>query len=345
MQERLRKGMTFAAVLLATVFVMTYCLELDAYARVGGGRSFGSRGSRPAYSPSKTSSSQYMASPSPGATSPLSQTTPQRSSMWGPLAGGLAGGLLGGMLFSSLGFGGHSGTEGGGIGFMDILLLGAILYFIYWFLKKRKAATTAAGGAQYAVTPGLPPIQPAGFTPVSATPPFEGGRTDGLEHIRQMDPAFDEDRFSDNCMDVFFKIQGAWGIRDMGSVRNLLTDEMYQRLEADAGQLKRETKITNSIIRRPVPCPLSRLAGERPGLHHRHLPANWWTIPSAIRELFGKQDRSGQILEHWTFTRPVGNTPWAVVALDHARSVSLKRRKDRIAIVGLGKEAPPWLST
>jgi len=321
MQEHLKKGMAIAAVLLATVFVMTYCLELDAHARAGGGRSFGSRGSRPAYSPSKPSSSQSMASPSPGATSPLSQTTPQRSSMWGPLAGGLAGGLLGGMLFSSLGFGGHSGTEGGGIGFMDILLLGAILYFIYWFLKKRKAATTAAGGAQYAVTPGLPPIQPAGFTPVSATPPFEGGRTDGLEHIRQMDPAFDEDRFSDNCMDVFFKIQGAWGIRDMGSVRNLLTDEMYQRLEADAGQLKRETKI-NKLDNIAVRSLSIVEAWQENGQDFITVTfqANLvdYTVSESGELLSGSKIDPVKFLEHWTFTRPVGNNPWRLSAIDQA---------------------------
>jgi predicted lipid-binding transport protein (Tim44 family) len=320
MQEHLKKGMAMAAVLLATIFVMTYCLELDAYARAGGGRSFGSRGSRPAYSPSNPSSSQSMTSPSRGTTSPLPQTAPQRSSMWGPLAGGLAGGLLGGMLFSSLGFGGHGGAWGGGMGFMDILLLGAILYFIYWFIKRRKAAAST-GGAQYAITPGVPPIQPAGYPPVSTAPVFEGNRTDGLEHIRQMDPTFDEGRFTDSCMDVFFKIQAAWGARDMGTVRNLLTDEMYERMEADAAQLKRENKI-NKLDNIAVRSLSIAEAWQENGQDFITVTfqANLvdYTISESGELLSGSKTDPVKFLEHWTFTRPVGNNPWRLSAIDQA---------------------------
>ena len=66
------------------------------------------------------------------------------------MAGGIVGGMIGGMLFRSLGFagGGASGAgTGGGIGMMDILLIGALLYGIYWFIKRRRKEATASAPA------------------------------------------------------------------------------------------------------------------------------------------------------------------------------------------------------
>ncbi len=79
--------------------------------------------------------------------------------------GGLLGGLAGGLLFHSL-FGGpaaQSGagagaTGGGGIGLMDILLLGGIAYLIYWYIKKkRQEAGATAGYYQSSGNVELPP--------------------------------------------------------------------------------------------------------------------------------------------------------------------------------------------
>ena len=61
--------------------------------------------------------------------------------------------------------------------------------------------------------------------------PFgKNGNFAGIDHIRQMDPAFNENRFADLCTDFFFRIQGAWINRNMSSVRGILTDEMFGKL-------------------------------------------------------------------------------------------------------------------
>ena len=77
--------------------------------------------------------------------------------------GGLLGGLAGGLLFHSL-FGGPSAqgaggaTAGGGIGFMDILLLGGIAYLVYWYIKKkRREADATSGYYQSSGNVALPP--------------------------------------------------------------------------------------------------------------------------------------------------------------------------------------------
>ena len=111
--------------MIFTLFFVLSILEIDAWARAGGGRSFGSMGSRSFSTPRST--------PAPAPSSPSRQYgTPAQptSSPFGGggflrgMAGGIAGGLLGGMLFRSLGFAGDAGGMGGGIGMMDILLLG-----------------------------------------------------------------------------------------------------------------------------------------------------------------------------------------------------------------------------
>ena len=129
-----------------SLFFLLSVLEIDAWARVGGGGSFGSRGSRtytapratPAPTPSGPSQGTRQYNPSQPAPSPLGGGGFLRG-----MAGGIVGGMLGGMLFRSLGFAGGAGGTGGGIGFMDIILIGALLYGIYWFIKRRRSQATA----------------------------------------------------------------------------------------------------------------------------------------------------------------------------------------------------------
>jgi len=42
----------------------------------------------------------------------------------------------------------------------------------------------------------------------------------GLQHIRQMDPTFDEAVFRETSSDIFFKIQAGWANRDLEPVKD-----------------------------------------------------------------------------------------------------------------------------
>lgn len=125
----------FAAVLFLSITV----LELNAEARAGGSRSFGTRGSRsyskPAGSYSQRSQTRQQVSPVP---SPFQQQP--GGGIMRSMAGGIMGGMLGSMLFSSFagagaGAGGMGG--GGGIGLLEIALLAGVGYIIYRFIKNR----------------------------------------------------------------------------------------------------------------------------------------------------------------------------------------------------------------
>ena len=57
-----------------------------------------------------------------------------------------------------------------------------------------------------------------------------------------MDPLFTEEKFKDQAMDFFFKIQGAWANRDMATVEHLFTDEMFRIFQGDAEALLKAQK-------------------------------------------------------------------------------------------------------
>lgn len=136
MKSKVVKVVTLMA---AVLFLSITALELNAEARAGGSRSFGSRGSRsysrPAAPASQPSQSRQQAASAPGAFQ-----QPAGGGFLRSMAGGMMGGMLGSMLFSSFagagaGTGGAGG--GGGIGLFEIILLAGGGYLIYRFIRNR----------------------------------------------------------------------------------------------------------------------------------------------------------------------------------------------------------------
>jgi predicted lipid-binding transport protein (Tim44 family) len=253
----------------------------------------------------------------------------QPSSFWRSFGGGVLGGLAGGLLFRSLfggpsAYGGMGGGFGGGIGLFDILLLAGIGYLIYWYIKKKRQEAAATAGYYQSGSQTVQMPQPT-FPPVYDTPqpqPQEHRDWDleqGLSYIQQMDPGFDTARFQDMCMDVFFKIQGAWANRDMAPVRNLLTDEMYQLLQEDAAKLKAEGQINRleNIAVRSVDITEAWQESGRDYITVR-VYANLldYTVEEASGQvLSGSKTDPVKFEEYWTFTRQVGNNPWQLSAI------------------------------
>jgi predicted lipid-binding transport protein (Tim44 family) len=312
------RWMKITMTILALVCLCTWALPMEAWARVGGGGSSGSRGSRSASPPkSYTAPTQpSRPSPSPGV---RPQPTSQPSSFMRNLGAGLLGGFLGGMLFRGMGFGGFGGGGfGGGISLIDILLLAGIAYLIYRIVKrKRVAATTEGYQSSTAETTYQTTYPPAYDQPLAP----EGDRDleQGLAHIKQYDPAFAEAQFQDRCMDTFFKIQGAWANRDMSEVRNLLTDEMYRIFQGDAERLKSEGKINRleNIAVRSVDI---TEAWQEAGADYVTVRVYANILDYTVEEVSGKVLEGSKtdpvkFEEYWTFTRPVGNNPWKLSAI------------------------------
>ena len=311
-------------VLLVTLLLVA---EQSAHARAGGGRSFGSRGSRsysrPVAPPSQAApSKQYAPSPSPMG-SPYQQ--PSRGMFGGfgsSLLGGIAGGMLGGMLFRSLGFGGGYGA-GGGIGLFEIILLAGIGYLIYRMVKKRRHAEATSYGEPGRVVD-MNEYRAQGYGQAQGEAqshqPERDELAEGLSFVRQMDPSFDEARFNDGVMDTFFKIQGAWMNRDLSGVSSLLAEEMRQVMQGDVDQLLREKRVNrleNIAVRKVEISEAWQESGKDfiTALIYANL-LDYTTDDATGAVVSGSKTEPVKFEEYWTFTRTVGNNPWKLSAIN-----------------------------
>ncbi len=310
----------FFAMLSIMVLMSVTVLELHAEARAGGGRSFGSRGSRSYSSPSR---SNPQPAPSRQQAAPVS---PQPSQPGGGLlrsiGGGIVGGLIGGMLFRSLGFAGAgSGFGGGGIGLFEILLIAGIGYFLYRMVRRNREQRPA-----YQQEPSSPGGYTAGTIPAGAGG-FGGDSAEedtdrGLAHIRQMDPSFDLSRFNDSVTDIFFKIQGAWMNRDLASMAGLLTDDMRGifREDIDAHLSEKKTnRLENIAVRQVEPVEIWQEYGKDFITVRFYANLLDYTTDDATGAVIaGSRTEPVKFEEFWTFTRPVGNNPWMLSAIAQA---------------------------
>ena len=301
--------------LAAVMFLSITVMEHSAHARAGGSRSFGSRGSR-SYSRPVSPSSQPSPSRPQAAPAPGSFQQPASGGFLRSMAGGIMGGMLGGMLFRSLGFAG-GGVGGGGIGLFEIVLLAGIGYLIFRYVKKKRQDSSFA----HAVPTGY---QGGTVTPISssylANEPAQDEVTAGLSHIRQTDPSFDVNRFNDLVMDNFFRIQGAWMNRDLSPVGMLLTEEMKRIFQEDLDRLLRERQ-TNRLENVAVRNVEIAEAWQESG--HDFITAlflanllDYTTDDSTGAVVSGSKTEPVKFEEFWTFTRPVGNNPWRLSAVN-----------------------------
>jgi predicted lipid-binding transport protein (Tim44 family) len=309
----LNKAFTIlAALLFITVFVFD-----DAYARAGGSTSSGSRGSRSYSSPSKsteTSSPTRQVAPTPSQAAPASQ--PFGGGFMRGIAGGLIGGLVGSMLFSSLGFAGQGGFGGSGIGLIEILLLLGLGYFIFRMIRKRKEEVPAyqtpqASGYQ---------AQVGADSYKTAVDSVANDRAAGISYIRQMDAGFDEARFKDTAMDIFFKVQAAWMNRSLTPVSSMLTDEMRGIFQGDLDRLIKEKKINrldNIAVRNVEVTEVWQETGQDFITVLIHANLLDYTVDESNNEVVsGSRTEPVKFEEYWTFTRPVGNNPWRLSAIN-----------------------------
>lgn len=235
------------------------------------------------------------------------------------MAGGLAGGLLGGMLFRSLGFG---GGFGGGFGMFDLLLLVGIGYLIFWIVRRSRMVEEAPATGYYSQMPapsyGSTGASTARFERTSSSQDLE----QGLAHIRQMDPRFDEAAFREWCSDSFFRLQAAWMHRDLEKLRPLLTEEMQEvfRKQIEDLRSKRQINKLENIAVRSIEV---TEAWQEHGLDYitvRYL-ANLldYTVEEASGKIVtGSDSEPVKFEEFWTWVRPVGPNPWRLAAINQA---------------------------
>lgn len=311
-----------ALLVLAVLFLIPALWAADAWARAGGGSSSGSRGSRSYSSPSSPTSPSKPSTPP----SSFQQPTPQRG--WGSGLGGMLGGLVLGGLIGSMLFGGM-GSMGGGIGLLEIAIVGALLYFGFSYMRRRQAV--AAGAAGYA-DPGSAPTswrpEPTSRSTAVLDAPAAGSLaanstatdlTRGIAHIRQMDPGFEPGRFSETASDVFFRLQGAWMTRDMSGMRAAVTEEMYKTLQSQCDRLRAERRVNRleNIAVRSAEVTETWQEEGHDFVTVRFLAnlLDYTTDESGTQLVEGSRTEPVKFEEFWTFTRPVGPGAWRLSAI------------------------------
>ncbi len=297
-----RYFLRFLIALFGLGLMTEMALTTDAEARAGKGRSFGQR-SAPSYSrPAPQQSPNYNTPP---------PASPSRGSFMKGLAGGIAGGFLGSMLFSSLGHAaGPGGLGGGGIGLLEIILLGGVAFLLYRFWKSRQEARLqpAFSGGTQQVSSQL------WREPVLAQDPTKPGYF-ASQSSQSMIEALDRE----TAEDLFFRVQAAWTRRDLNLVRDILTAEAAQYLDADIRSLKEHGHINHleNISIRQFSITDSWIDGER-SYHKVRFTANLldYTSDESGRILEGSNSVPVKFDEYWIFVFAKDLRRWQLAGIE-----------------------------
>jgi predicted lipid-binding transport protein (Tim44 family) len=324
--------------ILCLLMFLTWSIPFEALAQAGrglsGGGAFGSRGSRSltpvrSYTPLSSPGVRPADPTRPGGspTAPSRVATPTDSFSRG-LGGGFLGGLAGGMVARWL-FGGPAAQaapeseDSRSFGLIDLILLGGLGFFIYWLITKRRRQQAAALSGTYQSNPAETSLQPPYYElePSASSEP-EWDLEKGLRHIEQLDFLFSEEKFKDQAMDYFFKIQGAWVDREMSTVKHLLTREMFDLLQEDAEKMRRDgllNRLENMAVREVNLTEAWQESGHDYLTVRIYVTLLDYTINEQTGEIVsGSKVEPVKFEEYWTFTRPVGNNPWRLSAITQA---------------------------
>jgi len=217
---------------LALAAALLVILPVVADARVGGGGSTGSRGTRTNSAPAPTQTAptaapiQRTVTPAQPATNPA--TSPAAATAQGgfmqrnPFLSGLMGGMLGAGLFGMM-FGGGFGGAGGVFGLLfQLLLIGGLAYLAVRFFRSRSGsvsgAQSQAGQPAYAYTAPAPARLTEPQMMRSSVPNSGGGAASSPIAITKEDyDAFES---------LLSQTQSAYSAGDLSKMRALATPEM-----------------------------------------------------------------------------------------------------------------------
>jgi predicted lipid-binding transport protein (Tim44 family) len=313
---------------IASVFSITF-LSTSSDARVGSGRTFGNRGSRGFSSPYTTRStpSRSYDSPSysrPAQPQPMQPQAPSYSPAWKApsmlrsLGAGLAGGFLGSMLFRSLGGGSGFGMgyphAGGGIGPLEIALLAGLAFLIFKLMSNRSqspATYPSSSSSDNGAEDLMRRVKGTGWN----EPSFDNSRNFDRDGDAQAIP-------SEQALDLFFQIQGAWRNRDVSNIRHLLDDDARQYLEEEITRLKANRRINcldNIAVRNSEVVE----AWNEPGKSFAtvRIAANLldYTIDEKTQEVIeGNKFIPVKFEEFWTFSKDSQGSQWRLSAIQQS---------------------------
>jgi predicted lipid-binding transport protein (Tim44 family) len=314
------RGVVQAIAVVLALALPTVLVISSADARVGGGFSSGSRGSRTFSPPPSTSTA-------PGTAQPFNRTfgQPGNSNIGAPSSGGLfnrpgglfnrpGGGLLGGLAAGFLGAGLFGMLFGGGMfsgigGFSSILGLLLQIALIVLLVRlamswwhRRQMTEPAYAGAGPGVGGGQAQASTfgRGFGFGSGSAPLE------------IQPA-DYEAFER----LLGEIQVAWSNEDIGRLRMLATPEMVSYLEGDLEQNRARNRINKTSGTRLLQGDLAE-AWREGDTDFASVAMRFSLIDRTLDRTTGQlvegSEQPTEITEVWTFLRPRGGN-WELSAI------------------------------
>jgi predicted lipid-binding transport protein (Tim44 family) len=313
------------AVVLSLAIPLTLAVTM-ADARVGGGGSMGSRGTRTFSAPPSTSTAPSAAQPfnrtmtQPGATAPAAAANRggffNRPGMG--MLGGLAAGFLGAGLLGML-FGGGMFSGLGGLSSIIGLLLQVGLIIIVvrlamsWWQRRNQTASAYAGPANSAYTG--PDVGPgaqmnarngfgnSGFGTAANAPP--------LEIVPQDYEAFER---------LLGEVQAAWSNEDVEKLHTLATPEMVSYFTKDLAENKARNdinKVTNVKLLQGDLAEAWREGDTDYASVAMRFSLVDKTVERGTDRLVAGSDTPIEATEVWTFVRPRG-AGWELSGIQQA---------------------------
>ena len=191
-------------------------------------------------------------------------------------------------------------------------LVGGLLYVLLTFLQRRGTADELPTLAP-APAPVPAPDPPRTSDRSRADSSFEGG----LRDIRRTDPGFDPTRFTGYAGMVFRTAQAAWMTRDMTPLRDRLTPEMHETLQAQCDQIRSSHRV-NRIDEIEIVATITE-AWQESGRDYVTAHINGSVVDYMVDEanvlVDGSKTVPRGVEEFWTFTRPAGLNFWMLSAI------------------------------
>lgn len=309
-------GIVKAIAVVLSLALPTVLAVSSADARIGGGSSSGSRGTRTFSAPPSTSTS-------PGAASPFNRTITQPGTNGGgfnsaPAGGGLfggRGGLLGGLAAGFLGAGLFGMLFGGGLfsgigGFSSIFGL-LIQIVLIVFLARMAMGWWQRRNGQPAYAGATP--SPGAQQSYRSSMGFGGSSTASVP--LQIEPA-DYEAFER----LLNEIQSAWSNEDVGRLRLLSTPEMASYFERDLDQ-HRARGVVNKVTGTKLLQGDLAEAWREGDADYATVAMRFSIVDTTLDRASGRivegSEQPAEVTEIWTFLRHRGET-WQLSAIQQS---------------------------
>jgi predicted lipid-binding transport protein (Tim44 family) len=163
-----------------------------------------------------------------------------------------------------------------------------------------------------------PPCVPADLPSGAEHPDGDASLDRGVRDIRRTDPGFDPSRFAGYAAMMFRETQSACMARDVGSVRERVTREMYDELQARCERL-RSTGLANHVGQIDITTEITE-AWQESGRDYVTTYVGGSILDYTIDDvsnglLAGSKTTPRRVEEFWTFTRQAGLNFWMLSAI------------------------------